>query len=196
MVVFDCAAEYRGISLNNKLVLGPDLINSLVGVLTKFRQESVALVGDAEQTFHQVYVDKEHREALRFLWWPDGSLENEPVPHQMTMHIFSAKSSPSCANFCLRETATKFGHLYPSSISEIVPNNFYVDDSLVSLPSVQEAIAIYKSLSEILAECGFHLRKWLSNNDKVLQAILESERPSSAQGHSLEDSTKERLFDM
>ena len=114
----------------------------------------------------------------------------------MTVHIFGAKSSPCCGNFCLRETANEFGHLYPSSISEIVHNNFYVDDCLVSLPSVEEAIATYKNLSEILAKRGFRSRNRLSNNDKVLQEIPESERSFSAQGHTIEDSIKERLLDM
>ena len=71
-----------------------------------------------------------------------------------------------------------------------------MDDCLVSLPSVEEAIATYKNLSELLAKRGFRLQKWLSNNDKVLQEIPESERSSSAQGHTLEDSTKERLLGM
>ena len=73
-VVFDCAAEYHNTSLNQKLVRGPDLMNNLIDVLTKFRKEPIALVRDVEQMFHQVYVNPEHREALRFLWWPDGNL--------------------------------------------------------------------------------------------------------------------------
>ena len=47
-----------------------------------------------------------------------------------------------------------------------------------------------------MAKRGFRLRKWLSNNDKVLQEIPESERSPSAQGHILEDSTKEKLLGM
>ena len=35
-VVFDCSAQYAGISLNQKLLQGPDLTNSLVGVLCRF----------------------------------------------------------------------------------------------------------------------------------------------------------------
>ena len=76
--VFDCAAEYNKTSLNDKLVRGPDLINGLISVLLKFRKEPIALVADAEQIFHQVYVNPEHREALRFLWWPGGDLDKEP----------------------------------------------------------------------------------------------------------------------
>ena len=36
-IVFDCAAEYNGISLNSRVRQGPDLTNKLVGVLTRFR---------------------------------------------------------------------------------------------------------------------------------------------------------------
>lgn len=45
-VVFDCAAKYQGISLNNLLLQGPDLTNNLLAVLLRFRQEQIAVMGD------------------------------------------------------------------------------------------------------------------------------------------------------
>lgn len=65
-VVFDCAAKYEGISLNSKLLQGPDLNNSLVGVVTRFRQEQVVLAADVEVMFHQVCVPEKDCDALRF----------------------------------------------------------------------------------------------------------------------------------
>ncbi|PIK43536.1 hypothetical protein BSL78_19599 [Apostichopus japonicus] len=55
-VVFDCAAKYKGTSLNSQLLQGPDFTNKLVGVLIRFRQEAVAIAADIEGMFHQVKV--------------------------------------------------------------------------------------------------------------------------------------------
>ena len=67
-IVFDCAAKHMGVSLNDVLLQGPDLLNSLVGVLTRFRSESVAFAADIESMFHQVKVNPEDRDFLKFLW--------------------------------------------------------------------------------------------------------------------------------
>ena len=51
-VVFDCGATYQALSLNSQLLQGPDLTNSLTGVLTRFRQENAAFIADVEAMFH------------------------------------------------------------------------------------------------------------------------------------------------
>ena len=43
-VVFDCAAKYHGLSLNDTLMKGPTFMNNLVGVLIRFRKNRIALV--------------------------------------------------------------------------------------------------------------------------------------------------------
>ena len=103
----DCAARYDGVSLNSTLLRGPDLANNLIGVLSRFRQEPVAVMLDIEGMFHQVYVNPKSKDcdALRFLWWPGNDLNSDTAEHQMLVHLFGATSSPSCANFGLRHTA-------------------------------------------------------------------------------------------
>ena len=66
-VVYDCAAKYGGTSLNQQLLPGPDQMNQLVGVLSRFRQESVGMVADIEGMFHQVLVEPKDCDVLRFL---------------------------------------------------------------------------------------------------------------------------------
>ena len=43
-VVFDCSSEFHGRSLNKELVSEPDLINQIVGVLSRFRENEIALI--------------------------------------------------------------------------------------------------------------------------------------------------------
>ena len=143
--------------------------------------------------FHQVFVKPEHANALRFLCWPNGCIEETPASYQMLVHIFGAKSSPSCANFCLRQTALDFAHLYDPTILEIVRNNFYVDDCLFSVSSV-EAISAQRSLCELLRRRGFHLRKWLSNNEQVIKAIPTSERDRLVNNYFLDASSHEQVL--
>lgn len=52
-VVFDSSAKFMGISLNKVLMSGPDLNNSLLGILMRFRQEPVAVSSDIQQMFYQ-----------------------------------------------------------------------------------------------------------------------------------------------
>ena len=107
-IVFDCAATFGNVSLNKKLLQGPDMTNRLVGVLTRFREDRVAFMADIEAMFCQVRVSPEHRNLLRFLWWKDGDLNKSPEEYRMAVHLFGAASSPSCAGFCLRKAAEDF----------------------------------------------------------------------------------------
>ena len=53
-VVFDCSTRFGGTSLNDQLHQGPDLTSCLGSMLSKFRQQPVAFVGDIDDMFHQV----------------------------------------------------------------------------------------------------------------------------------------------
>ena len=107
-VVFGCAAKNRGVSLNDVLLPGPDMTNSLVGVLTRFRQEWFAVMADIECMYYQVRVPPNDSDVLRFLWWPRNDFERQPEEYQMGVHLFGAVSSPSCANFALRKAKIWF----------------------------------------------------------------------------------------
>ena len=49
-VVFDSSAEFGGVSLNKELLPGPDMMNSLLGVLIRFRKETTAVTCDIERS--------------------------------------------------------------------------------------------------------------------------------------------------
>ena len=93
-VVFNSSCEFRGASLNKELLAGPDMMNSLLGVLMRFRQESVGVMCDVEQMFHSFHVDTDHRDYLRFLWFKDNDPSQEVIDYRMTVHLFGNSPSP------------------------------------------------------------------------------------------------------
>lgn len=68
-VVFDSSTSHHDTSLNDVLLTGPDLNNSLLGVPMQFRREQVAIAADTEQMLHSFIVWEENRNVLRFLWF-------------------------------------------------------------------------------------------------------------------------------
>lgn len=186
-VVFDCAAQYQGVSLNSQLLKGPDYMNSLIGVLMRFRQDQVAIAADVEAMFHQVRVRNEDRDALRFLWWPNGDLSRAPKCYRMKVHIFGATSSPSCAAYALKRTAKDFAHLYEEEIATVVDRDFYVDDCLKSVATEEQAVKISTDLRSMLQYGGFRLTKWMSNSRKVIETVPAEERAPSIKNLNPDD---------
>ena len=174
-VVFDCAASYEGISLNQMLLQGPDLTSNLLGVLLRFREEKIAVMADVESMFYQVKVPKTDSDFLRFLWWPDGDYTKCPEEYRMLVHLFGAVSSPSCANYALRRTAEDNKESFDEKTTNTVLHNFYVDDCLKSVSNQLEAITLVQSLINICNKGGFRLTKWVSNNRAVLDSIPSTE---------------------
>lgn len=175
-VVFDCAASFQGVSLNSELLQGPDLTNSLVGVMTRFRQEPIAMMADIEAMYHQVRVPEEDTDLLRFLWWPEGDLSQDIAEFKMVVHLFGATSSPSCANFALRRTAEENHCKSSPEAVDTVLKNFYVDDCLKSVANETQAVALCEDLTAMCAGGGFHLTKWTSNSPALLASVPACER--------------------
>lgn len=92
--------------------------------------------------FHQVHVNPEHRDLLRFLWWEDNDL----VDYRMTVHLFGATSSPSCANFALKQTTNDFEGEYSEQAANFMRNDFYVDDGLKSVATAASAVELVKNV--------------------------------------------------
>ena len=175
-VVFDCSAKYGGVSLNSLLLQGPDLTNQIIGVLTRFREDQVALVGDIESMFYQVRVPKDQRDMLRFVWWPEGDLSAELQEYQMCVHLFGGTHSPSTCNYALRKTAKDNTEEFGEEAASTLINNFYVDDMLKSAPDVPSTLHLLKNVKQMCAAGGFPLSKFVTSSREVLQTIPSKER--------------------
>ena len=94
----------------------------------------------------------------------------------MDVHLFSAVSSQSFANFNLRETAESSREQYGDDAADFLHKDFYVDDSLKSLPTKEKAIKVIKSGQAMCAAAKLRLHKFASNRKEVLEALPIDDR--------------------
>ena len=158
----DAAAKTGPHFLNKWLLNGPDFLNRLVGILTRFRQKKFTLTGDIKDFFYQIEVDYPDRPALRFMWWTDETMV-QTILLEALVHIFGGTSSPAVANFVLRHHANVIKDRFPLDVYWAIIRAFYVDDLLSSQDTVEETFALKENLEKALKEGGFTILKWRSN---------------------------------
>ena len=170
--VCNAAAKYQGVALNDKLQSGPDLLQSMIGIVFRFREHQIALSADIEAMFLQVAVSNDNSRCLRFPWRedPERGIEFD----EYTRHVFGAKNSPTCANYALHQVA-KDNAVNDESLVRTVQRNFYMNDFLKSVRTPQEAIKIYQKVRDILIKGGFNLTKWIASDDEVKLQIPETD---------------------
>ena len=93
--------------------------------------------------FYQAKVSAEDQSALPFLWRPDGDVDIKPEVYRMTVHLFGATSYPSCASFCLKQSAVLSVENCSSQTMKAIQKAFYVDDCLLSKQTAQEAANLF-----------------------------------------------------
>lgn len=181
-VVFDCSAKFQGTCLNDHLLTGPELTNTLLGVLCRFRRGPVAIMCDIERMFHQFHVCVQDQDYLRFLWWEKGDLETQPATYRMKVHLFGAASSPGCANFGLKHIAAEGQGRFSEDTIKFIQTNFYVDDGLESVTTESQAIQLVKEARELCSTGKLRLHKFISNNAGVLATLPKEECAAAATG--------------
>ncbi|KAJ8976819.1 hypothetical protein NQ317_008713 [Molorchus minor] len=75
-------------------------------------------------------------------------------------------------------------------VSNIIRNHFYVDDMLTGGSTVQEVVYITNEVTRTLARGGFKLRKFVSNDPRILQGIESQVGQTNAVDFGINENTK------
>lgn len=166
-LVWDAAAKAHGVSFNDMLLKGPDMIISLPAVINGFREKRIAFGGDIKEMFHQALVRPEDRQAQRFLFpGADGEVEI----YVMDVVIFGSSCSPCSAQFVKNLNAQEHAEQYPEAADAIVRKH-YVDDYFDSADTEEEAVRKASDVCRVHAKGGFEIRNWVSNSEEVLRQL-------------------------
>ncbi len=185
--VFDASAPSKsGASLNDCLLVGPNLYPQLAEVLLKFRTHPVGLSADISKMFREIRLDPSHRDFHRFLL---RDVMGSIVDCRMERVTFGVASSPFLATQTLRFLADTFQTKYPRA-AELIRTTFYVDDFVSGAEDLSDAVAVQHELCNLLGENGMSLRKWRSNNAQFVLDTPEHLRESSSFTLSFKESPK------
>ena len=148
----------------------------------------MAVMGDIEAMFYQVRVPKSQRKFLRFFWWPGNNFDVEPQEYEMCVHLFGALSSPSCANFALRQAARDNEDSLGLECADVLRRNLYVDDMLKSYPDEKSAKENILLVDEMCKRGGFNLTKFVSNSEQVMSSIQTNKQAVSVESPRIGES--------
>ena len=145
------------VCLNDCLHVGPPLNPLLFEILTRFRENRVALVGDIEKAFLNVEVDERDRDCLRFLWVKDPLRGwSDVIAYRFCCAVFGLNASPFLLNCTLRHHLGTFANIDPELVRKMA-GDFSVDDLVTGECTTAEAL--YEKTKKRMASGGSKLRK-------------------------------------
>ena len=169
-IVFNSSAKFKGHALNDYLAKGPSMLNSLVGVLLRFREKEHAFIGDISKMFHAIDIPLADQMTHLFLW-RGFSKESHPSTYAMTAVNMGDRPSATIAQLALRKSAAQYRETLPDAAKLIVENS-YMDDIPASTETQQEAVKLTSEIDEIVESRGFKIKEWIHSGSGSTREIL------------------------
>lgn len=178
-VVFDASAKGTNhTSLNDELLVGPQLQDDLRNLIMRWRLKRVCYASDIQMMYRQVLVEKGDADNYQRILWRED--EEETIKEYRMLRVtFGTASAPYLAVRTLHQVADDEGKDHPMA-AKIIKEDYYMDDLLSGEDTAEKAISIAQEVVNILKKGGFTLSKWSSNNPEFLRSIEPSERTTHA----------------
>ncbi|XP_055913226.1 uncharacterized protein LOC129946883 [Eupeodes corollae] len=175
-VVFDGSAKTTtGVSLNDTLLTGPVIQEDLFSIAVRFRFFAFVFTADISKMYRQIVLHPDDRCFHLILWRENES--DKVKTFQLNTVTYGTASASYLATKTLQQLSLDEGKNFPNA-ARAVKMDFYVDDLLTGAATLEEALKLKSELIELLARGGFILRKWCSNDNRILEAVDEVDRES------------------
>lgn len=158
-LVWNSSQKYRGQSLNDLLIKGPDVLNNIRAVLLRFREGVFAALGDIKKMYNSVWLEDREVHLHRFLW--RDSMDEDIPEYAVTRVNIGDKPAGCIAQVAMRETANlpRFDHLKEER--RVLEQDAYVDDILTSHNDLSRLKQIAANVEQILETGGFRMKPWV-----------------------------------
>ncbi|UYV67475.1 hypothetical protein LAZ67_5000806, partial [Cordylochernes scorpioides] len=157
--VFDASClGHNGLSLNQCLEKGPNLLERIPEMMIRFRENKFGVTADIRKAFQMVAIEESERNYLRFLWWEKES-DRELIAYRHKRLVFGLNCSPFVLNAVIEYHLQSIrGPLV--QWAKILAQSFYMDNCITSLETKQEVQEFQKAAIEIMDRAKMDLREW------------------------------------
>ncbi|XP_023318925.1 uncharacterized protein LOC111694561 [Trichogramma pretiosum] len=153
-VVFDASAKTStGISLNDVLMVGPTIQDTIMEQLLRFRTHRYVITADIEKMYRQILIHPDDRKFQKTFWYDQGQIK----PFQLNTVTFGTASAPYLAIRTIQQLARDEAKEFPKA-SQLLLRDFYVDDFISGANSIEEITTIRDEMIELLSRGGFTIR--------------------------------------
>lgn len=160
-------------SLNDLMEAGPNLQSDLQKLLIQWRQYRFVYCADIEKMYRFIAMHPEDQPLQKIVW--RNCISDPMKEYQLCTVTYGTKAAPYLALRTLKQLAFDEGDKYPEA-KQILLNNFFVDDALFGKDTINEARSTRDQLIKLLGEAAFNLRKWSSNELKLVEDLPENMR--------------------
>lgn len=161
-LVWNSSQRYKGLSLNDVLIKGPDVLNSIRAVLLRFRAGEFAALGDIRKMYNSIWLEEREVHLHRFLWRDNEDAEMEDFA--ITRVNMGDKPAGCIAQIAMRETANLPVFDNFREERRVIEEDTYVDDILTSHNNIDHLKLLTCNIEQILKAGGFFMKPWVYSN--------------------------------
>ena len=108
------------------------------------------------------------------------------MEYEFNQLVFGLNASPFLAQLVSQENAAKFITKFPRAANAILEST-YMDDTLDSVATVEEARELRTNLQTIWRAAGMEVKKWASSSIEIMEDIPEEDH---AKGILIDDDSQ------
>ena len=162
-LVINSSLQYKGRSLNDILMKGPNTLNDLFGVQMRFRCYPIPLVCDIAKMYHSIKTTEMERHLRRVLWRDLD--QNKPVEtYGIETCMYGDRPAASIATVAIQKTARIYEDVNKKAAEKIIEDS-YVDDMATGDEDVQSTEILKDGIQSILAKGGFRVKGFVTSGD-------------------------------
>ncbi|XP_012543125.1 uncharacterized protein LOC105840666 [Monomorium pharaonis] len=160
-------AEYEALQHMIKTPNADEFPNYIYSSSSGSSSDQFNYATDVAKMYRQILIDERDRDYQRILWLDGGSKVKE---YQLCTVTYGTTPAPFLALRVLEQLVKDKGHGFPLAAS-VLRENVYVDDFLFGAEDIPLLRQTRNQVCDLLKRDGFILRKWASNQPKLLSDI-------------------------